>query len=267
MNQTGALLVNYVGHASLNLWANEQIFVNSDITNLTNGTKLPFVLSLTCLDGYWSYPNLETGNKSGQGLAEELLRADQRGAVATFSPTGLGVSTGHDSLQRGFYDELFTNKDWQIAPASQSAKLRLYGTGANFDLLDTYTIFGDPALHLLSPYGISAPTTLEAAGLPGSVVTYTLSIGNAGFITDTLDLSASAGGWPLTAPTTLGLLPAGSDTAVQVGVHIPASVAPDVTDTATLTVASRSDQGKTATITLKTTSLWHKIYLPVTTRK
>jgi hypothetical protein len=266
LNQTGALLVNYVGHASLNLWANEQIFVNSDISSLTNGAKLPVVLSMTCLDGYWSYPNLETGVKSGQGLAEELLRADQRGAVATFSPTGLGVSTGHDSLQRGFYDELFKNKDWNIAPASQSAKLKLYATGSNFDLLDTFTIFGDPALHLLSPYGISAPGTVEAAGLLGSVVTYTLSISNTGSVTDTFDLSVTASGWPLTAPTTLGTLPAGSISVVPVGVQIPGSTAPGVTDTAVLTLKSRNDPTKTAAITLKTTSLW-QIYLPVTVRK
>lgn len=265
LNQTGALLANYVGHASLNLWADEQIFVNSDISSLTNGARLPVLLSMTCLDGYWSYPNLETGVKSGQGLAEELLRADQRGVVASFSPTGLGVSTGHDSLQRGFYDELFKNNDWEIAPASQSAKLKLYATGMNFDLLETYTIFGDPALQILSPYGVSAPAAVESIGLPGSVVTYTLSITNTGLVTDTFDLSVSSGGWPLTAPATLGPLPAGSASPVQVGVHIPGNVPPDTIDTATLTIKSKGDLTKTAVITLRT-SLWHRTYLPVTVK-
>jgi hypothetical protein len=145
-DQQGAFLVNYIGHASLNLWTGEQIFTNQDIPLLANGAKLPIVLSMTCLDGYWMHPNQAYASQSGPSLAEELLRAQARGAVATFSPTGLGLTGGHDALQEGFYEAVFQNGAARLAEAALAAKLRLYATGYNFDLLHTFTIFGDPGL-------------------------------------------------------------------------------------------------------------------------
>jgi hypothetical protein len=147
LNVNGALLINYVGHASLNIWAAEGILINEDIPTLANGDHLPILLSLTCLDGYWIYPNLAIGTKTGPGLVEELLRAENKGIVAAFSPNGLGVSTGHDYLQRGFYDEMFKGTDWVLGEAALGGKVALYSSHpAYVDLIQTYTIFGDPAL-------------------------------------------------------------------------------------------------------------------------
>ncbi len=148
LNQKGALFVNFTGHAGMNYWTNELIFMNQDIQNLANGAKLPIVLSMTCLDGYWIHPNAGGGANPGPSLAEELLRAQQSGAVATFSPTGLGITSGHDVLQNGFYQALFRNNAHSLADATLSAKLRLYAAGYSQDLLHTFTIFGDPALQL-----------------------------------------------------------------------------------------------------------------------
>ncbi|MEJ2265939.1 MAG: C25 family cysteine peptidase [Anaerolineales bacterium] len=118
LNVSGAALLNYIGHAAIDGWANEDIFINSDIQDLNNGSMLPVVLSMDCLDGYWLYP-------SQSSLIEELLRAENKGAVSTFSPTGLGVAT--------------------------AAKLSLYASGSNYDLLHTFTVFGDPALRMHIP--------------------------------------------------------------------------------------------------------------------
>ncbi len=145
-NQQGAFLVNYTGHASLNLWTNEQIFTTQDIPSLSNGSKLPIVLSMTCLDGYWMHPNQAYATQSGPALAEELIRAQERGAVATFSPTGLGVASGHDLLQKGFYEAIFQNGATRLGEAALAAKLRLFASGYNIDLIHTFTIFGDPGL-------------------------------------------------------------------------------------------------------------------------
>ena len=144
LNGPGALLVNYIGHASVDRWAHEQIFVNGDIPSLSNGGRLPVVLSMTCLDGYFYYP----GRPS---LAEELVRADGYGAVSTFSPTGLGVATGHHVMQRRFYDAVYRDGVRELGPATLAAKAALYATGWNYDLIHTFTIFGDPALRLQAP--------------------------------------------------------------------------------------------------------------------
>ena len=141
LNVDGALLMNYIGHGALWRWSSEQIFVDEDIGNLTNADKMPVMLSMTCWDGYFMYPGWE-------GLVEQMLRAENKGAVAAFSPTGLGVASGHDHLHRGFYDALIYQGENTLGPLTQAAKLRLYQTGANYDLLHTFTIFGDPALKI-----------------------------------------------------------------------------------------------------------------------
>jgi hypothetical protein len=93
LNQTGALFVNYIGHAGIDAWGDESFLTNTNVSTLNNFDRLPIILSMTCLDGYWFYPNHSS-------LMETTLRAANGGSVASFSPTGLGVSTGHDRLRR-----------------------------------------------------------------------------------------------------------------------------------------------------------------------
>ena len=155
INSNGALVVNYTGHGSLNMWSGESIFVNADIGRLTNSNKLPIILSMTCLDGYWLHPG--RGGNSSSSLVEELIRANAKGAVAAFSPTGLGVATGHEALHRGFYESMFQDGIWELGSAALAAKLELYSTGANLDLLHTFTIFGDPAMRIMPKFEAALP--------------------------------------------------------------------------------------------------------------
>ncbi|MBV9791682.1 MAG: hypothetical protein JOZ51_26025 [Chloroflexi bacterium] len=154
LNVSGTLLLSYIGHASIGRWTHEQLLVNADLPRLTNGAHLPVVLSMTCLDGYWFYPNQP-------GLAEDLARTATHGAIATFSPTGLGVATGHDVLERGFYDALFQQHVRRLGPATLIAKQALYATGRDSDLINTFVLFGDPALRLALPsFTVYAPVAL-----------------------------------------------------------------------------------------------------------
>ncbi|HYN88463.1 MAG TPA: C25 family cysteine peptidase, partial [Ardenticatenaceae bacterium] len=77
LNVTGTLILNYIGHAALDVWA-EEIFATEDISSLNNADRLPIVLSMSCLDGYWFHPKVSS-------LAESLVRWPERGAIATFS--------------------------------------------------------------------------------------------------------------------------------------------------------------------------------------
>ena len=151
LNDAGALLVNYIGHSYLNGWTDERILINEDLSYLGNNETLPVILSATCLDGYWIYPNKEISSGSGSSLIEDMIRVKNRGAVAAFSPTGLGVSTGHEFLQLGFYYALFNDGVDELGLASAAAKLNLYNAGVHQDLLHTFTMFGDPALKLIVP--------------------------------------------------------------------------------------------------------------------
>jgi hypothetical protein len=140
---SGATLVSYVGHGSINRWAGETIFSIASIASLTNGSNLPIVLSLTCSDGAWHNPTpIYTS-----ALAEELLRAPAKGAVASFSPSGWGTTYSHDILERGFMTALFNRHVLNLGALTTAAKLNVY-SNADLDLINQFTLLGDPALRV-----------------------------------------------------------------------------------------------------------------------
>jgi hypothetical protein len=144
LNTSGAFVLTYIGHGSIQSWAKEQALTVDTVAALSNGNWLPLVLSMTCLDGYWIHPALPS-------LAETLVRSPTQGAIAAFAPTGLGLATGHDVMLEGFYTSVLADGARQLGPASAAAKLALFATGSNLDLIHTFTVIGDPALRLPLP--------------------------------------------------------------------------------------------------------------------
>jgi hypothetical protein len=146
---TGKLLVNYYGHGSTTGWASESLFTTSSVASLQNGGKLPVVLAMTCLEGYFINPQPYGSNR--EALSEVVTRADGKGAVASWSPTGQGVASGHIHLSRGFYNSFFSNLEDNLGTATLAGKINLWNVMPGSDLLDTYTLFGDPAMNLARP--------------------------------------------------------------------------------------------------------------------
>jgi hypothetical protein len=140
--------VNYIGHGAPGFWANEIIFSRDDIASLTNGSRLPMFLEMTCYTGYFHF-----SNSNISGLGEVNVRAAGKGALASWAATGLGVAQGHDLINRGFFDAVFQKKITQIGPATVYGKLTLFldGGGYHLDLLDTFVLLGDPASRLDVP--------------------------------------------------------------------------------------------------------------------
>jgi hypothetical protein len=155
----GKLIVNYIGHGMTTQWATEGLFRASDVAGLTNGGKLPVMLPMTCRDGYYHLPSV-----GSQATAEVVTRAEGKGAVASWSPTGLGEVLGHDYLDRGFFQALFQDGLLTLGEATTAGKLNLFASGSNLDLLDTYLLFGDPALHvpIEPPYMTFVPLALKS---------------------------------------------------------------------------------------------------------
>jgi uncharacterized repeat protein (TIGR01451 family) len=189
----GLLLVNYIGHGGTRTWAEEHLLYLYDLGSLSNGPYLPVALPMTCYEGYYIDPSPSLADFA---LAEVYLRTSSKGWIASWSPTGLGVATGHDYLDRGFLQAVFQDDERQLGPATMAGNLRLWASGHNLDLLDTYLLLGDPALEMplletdLSLDKAVAPTTPLQ---PGDPVTFTLSLAAAGpatahhvVLTDTL---------------------------------------------------------------------------------
>ncbi len=129
LNLTGTLFMNYIGHASISRWAGEGMLVTTGdpalvnlpaenhIITLANPDRLPVMVSMDCLDGYWNY-----AVDAWTSLAEEMVRVPGKGAVAAYSPTGLGVASGHDILNRAFYSAIFEGGVQELGPATIDSK-------------------------------------------------------------------------------------------------------------------------------------------------
>jgi len=175
---SGQLLVNYIGHGSVSSWAGESILRAVDVPTLANGHPLPLFVPMTCLEGSYHYPF-----PNSTALGEAVVVAAGKGGVASWSPTGFGVSQGHDYLNKGLFEALFDTGLRELGPATYAAKLRLVAAGTNLDQLDTYHILGDPALHVNAlDADVALTKTAEHEGTlaPGDLLTYTLAFGNAG---------------------------------------------------------------------------------------
>jgi hypothetical protein len=134
----GAGLVVYNGHASNHQWTAERIFHIDDVGGLTNVGRYPVALHLTCLTGTFHSPGLTA-------LDEALLVKANGGAVAVWGPSGLGVATGHDVLANAFLGRVYGNGQPEVGAATLAGKLALAAANTAPDLLDTFTLFGDPA--------------------------------------------------------------------------------------------------------------------------
>jgi hypothetical protein len=257
---TGALFITYSGHGAIGQWSDKKLLITNTIPTINNGSMLPVVLSLDCLDGYWIHPTNQPS------LAELFLTSSNRGAVSTFSPTGLGLAFGHDVLADGFYTTFFNNGNWELGPATLSAKLALFASGYNFDLINTYTIFGDPALKVHSPYNPAlSPSQASQMGPTGMNVSYELSIQNLSSITDTFTITGSGSAWNVEFPTLVGPLSPGGSQVITATVQIPQEAILGTKDTLHLSLLSKGDTGKVVTSTLATT-VGLRRYLPILAR-
>ena len=70
----GAVLAQYAGHGGRTVWTHESIFDNADVEEVEETTKIPFMLVLSCYNGYFDKP----GEPS---MAEKLLRKERGGII------------------------------------------------------------------------------------------------------------------------------------------------------------------------------------------
>ena len=157
----GHLLIDYVGHGAIGLWGGDldgAFLTGGDVGSLPAGQGMPVMLPMTCMEGYFI--------KAGAGfscIAESLVRAQGKGAVASWSPTSIGYSSGHHYLHEGFYDAVFADGVRELGIAAELGKLALYqdAGGGHRELIDTYMLFGDPATKLAVRQHLFMPLALK----------------------------------------------------------------------------------------------------------
>lgn len=138
----GTAMMLYAGHASIHQWAVERFLHLEDVSQLSNGERLPVLLEMTCFTASFQVPGYPT-------LDESLLRHPNGGVIAAWGSTGLGISTGHKWLAQGFAGEVF-QEGASLGSATLAGKLSLLEEHPYYlDLIDTFILLGDPAMDLL----------------------------------------------------------------------------------------------------------------------
>ena len=92
----GVSLVSYVGHGAIHLWANENVFNTGDIDALAPQAERPILLTMNCLNGFFHFPYFDS-------LAEGMVKAEGKGAIAAFSPTDSVSTDPPTATMRSFW--------------------------------------------------------------------------------------------------------------------------------------------------------------------
>ena len=283
----GRLMVNYVGHATIQFWGFEHFIDLANIADLSNGGRQPFVTPMTCLDGYYIHPSSPTYDYSSIG--EAFARVPGKGAIASWSPTGLGIATGHDYLNQGLFAAIFQDDVTQLGPATTLGKAYLFAnTGGYRELIDSYILFGDPATELnVLPADVqltkASPIKTELS--PGDTITYTLSYTNTGpatahhvVVTDMLPAAlisptVTLNGFTLPLQAGNKLVWNVADLAINEGgtITVTATLSPTftgiLTNTASITTTARETNTANNTGSVAHRITPYRIYLPVMIRR
>jgi hypothetical protein len=137
----GASVLSYIGHGAIHLWAQENIFQIGQVPSLGPQPRQPLVLTLNCLNGYFHFPYFNA-------LGEELLKAEGKGALAAFSPSGLSLNEPAHLFHKALLGELLFQDHARLGDAVVAAQAVYAESGAFPELLSIYHLLGDPALKL-----------------------------------------------------------------------------------------------------------------------
>jgi hypothetical protein len=132
----GPKLVNYTGHGSVDLWRGN-LLTSADVPGLNNGQHLPLFITMTCLNGYYMDPGLDS-------LAESLLYREHGGAVAVWASSGMTMPDGQALMNQQMYRQIFSGQPQTLGEATARAKAAV----GDIDVRRTWILFGDPTSRL-----------------------------------------------------------------------------------------------------------------------
>jgi hypothetical protein len=121
------------------VWASENVWNSFDATSLQAQSQQPLLVTMNCLNGYFVAPAFES-------LSESLLKAEGRGAIASFSPSGLSLDGPAHQYHRALMAELTSGRHATLGDAILAAQKAYASSGLMPELLGIYHLLGDPAL-------------------------------------------------------------------------------------------------------------------------
>jgi uncharacterized repeat protein (TIGR01451 family) len=131
----GSLLTNYVGHGSVEIWSS-YVFDSNMAAGLTNGDKLPFVVTMNCLNGYFH-------DMFTESLAEALQKSPNGGAIGVWASSALTSPDQQLLVNLELYRQIFGG-----SPTIGDAILKAKKATTDRDVRRTWILFGDPTMKL-----------------------------------------------------------------------------------------------------------------------
>lgn len=141
----GTVLLNYVGHGSPELWAHEQVFVQSVTIPQLKNEDYFFLTAATCDFGYWD----KTG---AQSSAEELVVKENSGAIGSISSVRPVYSDQNAALNNFFYTNALTSaRDSLNLPIPVGKAYFLTKSAFHDSNSLKFHLFADPTMRLQIP--------------------------------------------------------------------------------------------------------------------
>ncbi len=183
----GLTIINYCGHGSITSWGTSG-FNNTSVNNLSNGDKLPFIISVACVNGAF---------QSAECFAEAWLHKSGGGAVGMLAST-INMSWAPPMRGQDYINDLLIGGyDYAAHPGQNGittdVQKTTYGAvclngsilmvvedySGGLDEMQHWTIFGDAALQVRTDtpqelslsntavlMGIDFSTTITTGGTP-----------------------------------------------------------------------------------------------------
>ncbi len=167
----GRSIIDYCGHGSVTSWSTTG-FSNSHVAQLVNYNKLPWIVSVACVNGAF---------QSGTCFAEAWLRAvkdgEPTGAVAMYASTVNMSWAPPMAAQDETVDLLVGNEKRTVGALCFSGSCQMideYGSGGISEFKNWH-IFGDPSLRVLSdtPTGL---TVIHEDTIEPDATTYSVTV-------------------------------------------------------------------------------------------
>ena len=142
--RSGLLAVGYSGHGGIDRMAGEGLLLVGDVDQLDSGARVPTVAAASCFLNFFAFPGFDS-------LGETLVKAEDGGAAAVVSASGLSAHPEAVALQERFLEALLVDRTPRLGDALLKALTAHAAQGGMPEMLSIVGLLGDPALRLPLP--------------------------------------------------------------------------------------------------------------------
>jgi hypothetical protein len=166
----GAAMAQFSGHGNFNVWSDDVLFcvdtsasycLFDDTQDLTNGSRLPFLIVHNCLTGGFQSTALKS-------FGESWTKHATGGAIAVLAPSGLGFRFIGEVVTGTVWEDVYgPTKERDLGMIALNNQAMLCGQNS-IEACQYYVLLGDPSARLAIP-APAPPSNLAAVAGNGVV--------------------------------------------------------------------------------------------------